>query len=359
MKTKAKQKDTLAGDAEGRAVSWLLLVFNLPANPSNARVRTWRRLQAVGAVGLKNSAYVLPDTAQAREDFEWIAAEIAGLKGHANILRAEALDAALEREIVGSFQSAREADYKGIAQEGARLFKSLAAGRATAPTFHRARRAARTLRERFGDVVAADFFGSSGRREVEALLLRIERALARQALPARKIIEDGEKLMPDNFQSKTWVTRPRPGVDRMACAWLIRNFIDAKSRYIFADKPGDAPHAIPFDMFAVRFGHQGSACTFETLVTNFRIRNAAVERIGRIVHDIDLKDTQYQLPEEAAIGRLVEGLRQVYAEDHELLAHGMEMFEALYRSFSTNPQGAKSGTRKNATKRGGSFLGLA
>jgi hypothetical protein len=359
MNGKGKKMVRGASPAREPAISWLVLVFQLPANPSNARVRVWRRLQAVGAVGLKNSAYVLPNTPQAREDFEWIAAEVAGLKGQASILVAETLEHASEREIVEAFRQARAMEYEGLLHEAEKLIREFKKGRIAPPRRLRVQRAVRGLRERFDEIEAADFFGAPRREAVNAALARIEKALASNVPAAREKPKEGEKRMNENFQSKTWVTRPRPGIDRMSSAWLIRNFIDAKSRFIFAEKPGDAANAIPFDMFGVRFGHQGCACTFETLATHFGIRNAAVERIGRIVHDLDLKDTRYQLPEETAVGRLVEGLRQVYADDSELLAHGMEMFEALYRSFSTNPQNAKLSAKRHAAKRGRSFLGLA
>jgi len=140
----------------------------------------------------------------------------------------------------------------------------------------------------------------------------------------------------------------------MASAWLIRRFIDAEARFAFADRPREAPRAIPFDMFGVEFSHQGNRCTFETLAERFGLEKLGVEWLGHIVHDLDLKEEKYAVPEAASVGRLVDGLQQLYRDDRELLEQGITMFEALYRS---HPQGsspaakpARVATRK---KRGG------
>src|SRR5262249_14642305 len=157
-----------------------------------------------------------------------------------------------------------------------------------------------------------------------------------------------------NYLSKVWVTRPRPGVDRMSSAWLIRRFIDSKARFVFGS-PASLPAAIPFDTFEAEFGHHGAHCTFETLCERFAIEDAAVRRIGRIVHDLDLKETTYEEPETATIGRLVEGLRSAQHDDDALLRSGMEMFEALYQSLAATgvpaPVDNVRRTRKAAARR--------
>jgi hypothetical protein len=145
------------------------------------------------------------------------------------------------------------------------------------------------------------------------------------------------RLAAARYQRRSWVTRPRPGIDRMSSAWLIRRFIDPKARFTFAEKPPQGDAAVPFDMFGVEFGHAGAGCTFETLAARFGLEEPAVEAIAEIVHDLDLKETRFGRPEAVAMGRLVEGLRAGYADDHELLAHGIVMFEALYRSFQSAP----------------------
>ena len=134
-----------------------------------------------------------------------------------------------------------------------------------------------------------------------------------------------------DYREKTWLTRPRPGVDRMSSAWLIRRFIDPQARFVFAE-PAAKPKAIPFDTFQAEFGHHGTHCTFETFCDRFAISDPSVRRIARIVHDLDLKEATYREPETATVGRLIEGLRRAQPEDEVLLRSGMEIFEALYQS---------------------------
>jgi hypothetical protein len=120
---------------------------------------------------------------------------------------------------------------------------------------------------------------------------------------------------------------------------------------------------IPFDMFGAEFGHQGASCTFETIARRFKIGDPAVAWLGRIVHDLDLKENTYDLPETAAVGRMVEGLRKMYSDDQTLLSHGITMFEALYQSYggrkpSPGPQRDRpASTKRRALSRSGREVG--
>jgi hypothetical protein len=362
MSTQKRIRETRAANGKpdvGPGPAWLLLVYQLPTSPSRARVRTWRRLQDVGAIGLKNSVYVVPNSPQAREDLEWIKTEIIAMKGQASVLLSETLDPATEKEIIAAFQSTRQSEYAALAGEAEVLLKKLKGTRNIAAQRKSGAREARILRDRWEKLVAIDFYPVAGRNHAGALLEEIDRRLTRGHEPRKVISRQGEVAMPEEFHSKTWVTRPRPGIDRMSSAWLIRNFIDPKAKFTFAQKAEEVSGAVPFDMYGVRFGHQGNRCTFETLARTFNIRGAAIERIGQIVHNLDLKDEQYQVPEEAVVGRLVEGLRQLHPNDDELLDRGMEMFEALHRSFTHHPVAARASTGKGSRRRGASFLGLA
>ena len=320
-----------------RPPEWLLLVYQLPAKPSNIRVRTWRRLLQVGAVGLKNSAYVLPNTPQAKEDFEWIKAEIAAVKGQANLFLADHLDAATQEEIATAFRAARQSDFRRIQRESTKLLSAIKRRPAATPLRRKLERSARVLRERLNNILAIDFFYAPGRDEAVALLDESEALLAQTPAAPKAISKTGEKIMPEKFRSRTWVTRPRPGVDRMSSAWLIRRFIDPEAKFAFAEKPDGVPGGVPFDMFGVQFSHEGSSCTFETLLRRFAIGGQALTRIGEIVHILDLKDERFEAPEAIAVGRVVQGLRQIHTDDHRLLEQGIEIFEALYRSLTNTP----------------------
>ena len=130
----------------------------------------------------------------------------------------------------------------------------------------------------------------------------------------------------------------------MASAWLIRRFIDPQARFSFAAERAAVPHdALPFDMFGVEFTHHGDDCTFETLCRRFRLRGAAVARVGELVHDIDLKDATFGAPEASTISAMIDGLQLTHADDHALLEHGIAMFESLYRSFDRSTRLARPG----------------
>ncbi len=331
------------------AVEWLLLVHELPARPSNVRVKTWRRLHSLGAVAVKNSIYVLPNSPAAREDFEWMKTEIEALRGHATVFAAQAVDGRTTQELIAAFRKARTTDYEHIRREAEQLLAS--AGRGGMRASPRQRRTLESLRARFSHVCATDFFGAPGRQQAEAALQQFEqRWEAAAAASSPRVVEKGESRMTKNFTNRTWVTRPRPGVDRMASAWLIRRFIDPRARFQFADQPKPGP-ALPFDMYGVEFGHHGNHCTFETLAQRFGVDAAAVRRLGRIVHDVDLKDDRYDSPEAPAVRHMVEGLRQMCADDHELLERGIGFFEALFRSFAGESLARASASRKAASLR--------
>lgn len=326
---------------------WLLLVHQLPATPSNLRVRTWRRLQQVGAVPLKQSVYILPDSPPAREDFEWLKTEIVDAGGEATILVANHIDGAADDELIESFKRARQDDYAALARDVDAALKKATGGKQ--PRGGRApasKRLADIFRQRLSSIERTDFFASAGRDHVIALIERFSNASATVA-PAPA---DGSTR--PRYENRFWVTRPRPGVDRMASAWLIRRFIDSQAQFAFAADRAHVPaEALPFDMFGVEFTHHGEHCTFETLCERFGVRDAAVARVGELVHDLDLKDEKFGSPDAATVGAMIDGLQMTHHDDHELLAQGMAMFESLYRAYArTAPPRPRAVARPKRTR---------
>jgi hypothetical protein len=307
---------------------WLLLAHQLPTRRSNARVKTWRRLQQLGAVPSRNSVYVLPNTEQCREDFEWLRSEIVALGGEATVFTADAISQGGGEDIVAVFQANRTRDYRALQKEIRRLAASVH-GKQGAANRQRMARAVRAVRDRFEALERIDFFGAVARDETAAALADLERHFTRPE-PTRAIAASGSRKL--QFQNRRWVTRRRPGADRMASAWLIRYYIDPKAVFAFVEKPTESD--VPFDMYTGGFGHRGDLCTFEVLSEDFGIAGAPVARIAQIVHDLDLKENKYRAPETAVIGRMIDGLRAVHADDTTLLEQGIGMFEALARSFA-------------------------
>ncbi len=314
------------------AAKWLLLLLQLPTRPASARIKTWRRLQQLGSVAIKNSVYVLPNTPQAREDFEWLKTEIRGAKGQASIMTADAMTADEDEEIRTAFLKQRSEEYNALragVESALRTVKTRPAGAAR----HGAQRTLRTAREALARLDATELIPVDARTKAVGSLERLEARLAPE--PERTpTMPAAETTRAEHFQGRTWVTRPRPGVDRMSSAWLIQRFIDPKARFAFADAPPvDDRKGVAFDMFGVAFGHQGDRCTFEVLCDRFAVKDPAVKHLAKIVHDVDLKDDRYAPPEAPIVARMVEGLRATYSDDNELLKHGVAMFAALYESM--------------------------
>jgi hypothetical protein len=312
---------------------WLILVHQLPARPSNLRVRIWRRLQQVGAIVLRNSLYVLPATAEAREDFEWVRAEIAASGGHVSVFEASAVDRSTDPELITEFRKLRATEYEALADSIQRA-SSAGPRQKTRRAPADGERLLRTMRERFSAIQSRDYFGAPGRELVEAALAGAERLKGRPAVGVR-----APALRTKDYRGRTWVTRPRPGIDRFASAYVIRRFIDPAAKFSFADSPrGIRAAQIPYDMSDVEFGHQGSHCTMETLMERFSIDDAALVALSHVVHDLDLKESRYGMPECTAVSRLVDGLRAQFDDDAELLEQGIVMIDALCRSFASDSQ---------------------
>lgn len=315
----ARQTD----DAAARR-RWLLLAHQLPATPSKLRVKTWRRLQDLGAVPIKQSLYALPDSADAREDFEWLRVEIEAAGGDAVLFAAEHLAADAETKLIEEFRRSRQEAYAALAAELQRARPKAGARRQPI-----APRELSRYRERFHAIERTDFFGSAGRDRVAALLAALEPG-GREPAPRTRASADTSQ-----FRGRVWVTRPRPGVDRMGSAWLIRRFIDDAAKFAFVtDAKQAGANAVPFDMYGVGFGHDGDRCTFETLAARFEIGDRAVARLGEVVHDLDLKDGKFGAAEAATLGAAIDGLQLSCVDDHQLLEQGMILFEAMYRSFA-------------------------
>lgn len=329
---------------EPAAHRWLVFVHQLPPTPSNLRVRTWRRLQQLGALPLRQAVYVLPDTPAAREDFEWLKAEVAGAGGDASVFTASHVEAWADDALVDEFRRSRQDAYLALAGEIEGVIERLGTRRRPHGTRKPAvRRLVDTFRQRLAALERIDFFGSAGRDRAASLLARLDEQ-ARAAVTvagARAATEPADRTA---YAGRLWVTRPRPGVDRMSSAWLIRRFIDPAARFGFAPDRDTlpAPDAIPFDMFGVAFSHRGDGCTFETLCGVFGISEPAVLHMGAIVHDLDLKDGRFGTSDAGTVGVLIDGLQLATDDDGLLLERGMTLFESLYLAFANR---AKAGPR--------------
>lgn len=300
------------------SAGWLLLTFTLPTKRASQRVEVWRKLQRYGTVPLGNSGYLLPSNASNEERFQWLASAIRKYGGDASVVRVESIDNLSTAQLKGRFSEARAKEYQELIEELQSLSRSPAEPRSVA-------RVAR-LRSRFQEIVDVDFFETPMQERVRELLERANSLREAKAAATAKI-------NPKEYENRKWVTRPKPGVDRCASAWLIRRFIDPKARFTFAPEDQVPADAVPFDMFHERgFGHRGTDCTFETLEREFRIRDPRVAVIGQMIHDADLLDDRFGRKEGYGVDEILKGWARQGFPDEKLLERGMELLEGLYHS---------------------------
>jgi hypothetical protein len=302
------------------ATPWLLLTFRIPTKRASQRVEVWRKLQRYGAVPLSNSGYLLPNNPRNRERFEWLAIAIRKYAGEASVVKVQSIDNLSTPQLIGRFAEARAREYQELIRELQEL--------SSIPPQKRASGRVSRLRARFREIVEIDFFNSPLQKRVEEVLARAD--------TSPTSAEEPVKINPREYIGRVWVTRPRPGIDRSASAWLIRRFIDKKARFTFAPEEHVPRKAIPFDMFHGGFGHRGEDCTFETLQKTFRIRDKKVGVIGHIIHDADLLDEKFGRKEGFGVDEVLNGWAKQGIPDSELLECGIRLIEALYHSVSGN-----------------------
>jgi hypothetical protein len=132
-----------------------------------------------------------------------------------------------------------------------------------------------------------------------------------------------------------WATRRHVHVDRTACAWLIRRFIDPDARFVFVDDPDEVPpDATPFDMRGVELSHREGRCSFETIVARYRLEDAALDRIGRVVHEADIGDERYDAAEAPGLDAILRGFAVRAADDERMIALAGPLYDALYDLWS-------------------------
>jgi hypothetical protein len=312
-------------------------------------MKVWRRLQRLGAIAVKNAVYALPNRPESREDFEWVSAEVIAAGGQATVFEATTIDDRSNDELRGAFRRARQADYRDFVRSVAKDVRKARQSRRPDP--RTISNMTRTWRDRLAEIEKADHFGAAGKDEARAALANLEMV---SATPGASLARHaaGQKLDPKAFQGRRWMTRPRPGVDRMASAWLIRRFIDPQAVFAFAEsRPSSASGVMTFDMFKGDFTHEGDRCTFEVLSARFGLLDEGIREISEIVHDLDLKDGRFGRAEATVVGTLIEGLRDVHSQDDELLERGIAMFEALYRARSSPSQTRAPKTRATSSSR--------
>jgi hypothetical protein len=298
------------------ATCWLLLLYSLPTRQKTERVAVWRRFKKIGAIQIKTSTYLLPDEPAQYEQFQWLAQQVRDYGGESTLVRAQEIEGLTKEKVIVMFNDARAKDYGELKKS----LQSFIARRRKVDAEVAAAELERLTRQ-FRDIREVDFFDSPRGHDLEMLLRRAEGPRRLRRL---------EILDAKQYQGKTWLTRPRPEIDRVGSAWLISKFIDRKPRFVFAPSAEAVPGAIPFDMLDAEFSHHGNYCTFETLIRRFAISDKSLVKIGEMIHDADLDDARFQRVEAVGIDRVLKGWAKEGLPDKEILRRGFECFDALY-----------------------------
>jgi hypothetical protein len=309
----------------GKNASWLLFMFQLPARMASKRVSVWRKLQKYGALSWKNCAYILPLDATNLERFQWLAAEVQKYQGEASVVEVPLIHGYTHKQVMVLFNNARGTQYEGLIRD-LRLALRGAASRSNAQQLLDFSR----LNRRLNDLNAIDFFGCGKRREAERLIKELEIRAS-----GKRLNKAGSKKKTQEYSARVWQTRPRPEVDRVGSAWLIRHFIDSRAKFVFSRDPDAYPGAVQFDMFGGEFTHVGDDCTFEVLLKHFKLRNSSLKQISQLIHDADLRDAKFGRPEGIAIELITKGWGKMDLTDEEILRRGFELFDALYLMVGT------------------------
>ena len=307
---------------------WLVLTATLPTHPSALRVRVWRALKATGAGALREGVYILPSSAPSAPALWNLERSIAQAGADAHMLVVTARDSTQEDTFRALF------DRSDLYAE---LTQSIKAARATFKKTREAdlRKGLRTLELQLQLIQASDFFpGPGGARAADALAaLRREVELHLSPDEPAADYRPIERQAPAEFQGRTWATRKRPWVDRLATAWLVTRFVDKSPKFIWLADPRKCPRsALGFDFDGARFTHVGDKVTFEVVAATFGLdEDRAIERLGELVRCIDVGGIP--VDEAPGVETMVRGLQAQHTKDDALLAAALPLFDTLHTAL--------------------------
>jgi hypothetical protein len=311
------------------APAWLLLITNLPGHNPTLRMRFWRALKAAGAGLLRDGAYVLPNGEHSREVLEGQGAEIKAAGGLVQLLSFDTESTEQNVELVALFD--RTEEYSEAIQRLDALKKEV--GKLNEPE---ARQRLASVAREVAAVVARDFFPGEPRKQMEGALADAEAALNARFAPdephaARRTIRSRERT---DYRGRTWATRERLWIDRVASAWLIRRFIDPKARFIWLKHVKDCPKsAVGFDFDGAEFTHVDSKVTFEVLVVSFNLeQDVGLARLGALVHHLDVGGIP--IAEGPGFATIMAGARLLQPDDDALLKAMTPVLDSLYAGYA-------------------------
>jgi hypothetical protein len=315
-----------------RTAAWLLLITNLPGPNPTLRMRIWRGMKSAGVGLLRDGAYLLPSSDGSRKVLDEQAAEIKAAGGLAHVLSFDAESPEQNAELVALF------DRTGEYSEAIQRLEALKTEFAQLDEPQARQQLATAIRDTAA-IVARDFFPGEPRKQMENALADAEAALNGHFAPDEPHAAYRKTRIrnPKEYRGRTWATRERLWIDRVASAWLIRRFIDPQATFLWLKRPKDCPkRAIGFDFDGAEFTHEDSKVTFEVLVSSFGLeKNAGLARLGALVHHLDVGGIP--TAEGPGFATIMAGARALQKDDRALLKAMTPVLDSLYAGY-TSPQ---------------------
>jgi hypothetical protein len=312
--------------------SWLALIVSLPTQNSAARMRVWRALKAMGCGVLRDGVYLLPYRKDFRQMLQVHSEDVTAGGGSAHILVLDSENQDQQQDFENLFD--RSADYTKLVE----TVKQSAGPNLEPDDLAKLQKQVHRLRKDFEAIALQDYFPGAARDQAASALEDLEHSVTERLFPDEPhVVHRRIKRSPiEDYQGRTWATRQRPWIDRLASAWLIHRFIDPEARFIWLVEPADCPEeALGFDFDGAEFTHVGAKVTFEVLLESFGLaKDAALNRLGALVHYLDVGGIP--VLEAAGLETLIRGMRQRWAADDDLLVETNKIFDAYYQAFSGN-----------------------
>jgi len=302
----------------------ITLILSLPTENATVRMKAWRTLKSSGAAVLRDGVYLMPNLNGCRDTLNSVATDVVAGGGMAYVLPIEEPEDANFPQLFD-----RSEDYKSLLVDIEKTRNTL-----SVETVQEVLKQSRKLRKAFANLVDIDFYPNEVQRQTEAGLQDLELSAARILSPDEPHAIDGaiQRLLISEYQGRIWATRQRPWVDRLASAWLIKRFIDPTAQLRWLASVNDCPaDALGFDFDGAVFSHVGARVTFEVLLESFGLEQAALKRIGALVHYLDVGGIQP--PEASGIESVLAGLREAITDDDQLLTQASNVFNGLLTTF--------------------------
>ncbi|MGH8690475.1 MAG: chromate resistance protein ChrB domain-containing protein [Burkholderiales bacterium] len=319
-----------AAPAAGPSASgvWLVTITLLPVEDPAARMRVLRTLESLGAAVMREGAYLLPDTPGNRQSLEALTDYIVKVAGVAHVLQVSAGSPAQQVTFTRLFD--RSARYEDLIKtvESLRVGFGHSDPSAISRVVHKQRR-------EFESIAALDFFPTASRERAQQTLARADAEVRKLLFPTKSqpSLAPGETLL-----ARTWATRKPLWADRLACAWLIRRFVDPEATVVWLERSEGAPSgAISFGYEGAQFANSEARVTYEEMLAKLDLaKNPALVKIGSIVHFLEVRGAP--VAEAAGVQTLLQGAQRRSGNEAELLAEAEKTFDLLYEAYYQPPK---------------------